>query len=333
MINKRHSQTQIISKPLPCPSHLFVYPHSLLLTPSHILFFDFIDQIKQLHAVCRKTGKHISSFAGIGAEAGESRNSTCPFLTNQGELVLMDTDTHKVLKFDLLNQSIGADLRCEQYNLPANHPNPVALKKFQDKYLLMYANENIRFGLCDSDTLTICYSAYPDLSENKEICRQLWSYGVRTAVSDDARRLAVCTYIGASLEIFDISNLNELKTLGTSTLFPSICEFDTESQMIHPCDDTVYGFLDMAATNTHIFTLLEGKCEERCEDRNSEPNPSEHGSNCVVIFDWEGERVKTISLDRKVFRIALDQANNKIIALAKSSSNCFELLEFDYLFD
>ncbi len=332
MINPHITLTPITHRKLPLLGHFYVYPYAIYATSSHILLYDYIDQINNLHAICRKTGKHIHSFACIGSGDKEIKQSTAPCLTNSGKLLMMDMDTHRALEFNIDSLESPLFEHIAQYRFSSVHSNPLAFHAADKGFLIMYANDDIRFGCCDGDSVNICYCNYPRLSANDDVCRQLWSFGVRTALSGDAKRLAIGTYIGASLEIFDISNLNDIQSIAMNSLFPSNCDFDPHTKMISPNDDTIYGFLDLASSSTHIFAIIEGKCHEQWSNADPTPKPHHHGSRHITIFDLNGTQVSTLELDRCIFRLTLDERSNVIFALARSEDGLIELLEIQFDF-
>lgn len=79
--------------------------------------------------------------------------------------------------------------------------------------------------------------------------------------------------------------------------------FDAENRM---------GYWDIDVTEEYIYTLYSGR--ERTD-------PNQSTGNKVFVFDWEGNPIKQLNLDVEVSRIAVDQNNETLYAVANDDNN------------
>jgi hypothetical protein len=81
-----------------------------------------------------------------------------------------------------------------------------------------------------------------------------------------------------------------------------------------------YCFIDGTASEKYLYLLYSGNY---IRDKNSIL------SNCILVFDWNGNKIKKIDLDRKVFAISVDSKDQELYAFSLNE-NTFknELLHY-----
>ena len=86
---------------------------------------------------------------------------------------------------------------------------------------------------------------------------------------------------------------------------------------VYLTEGTIYGFENIDVTDQAIYTLVY------------EPyNPDIIFPNKLVIYDWNGNWIKTYTLDCMVHALCVDERSQTIYAMAFSEEESFHLVTF-----
>jgi len=89
-------------------------------------------------------------------------------------------------------------------------------------------------------------------------------------------------------------------------------------------DGLKVGYEKIIATNNYIFALYNGEIGFYRKDNVVYNNYSK----TIRVFDWEGNRVTQIKLDKEVYDFIIDKERNRIIACESKSEKPFVIYEF-----
>lgn len=168
---------------------------------------------------------------------------------------------------------------------------------FEKKYALMDMNKS------EVPELYFDYHYGNDLKEQHDYRNiAMASQGDLIAKPDGSKIVFAAKYFGA----FDIIGITDLEP---KIIFRS--EFDkpiftSESgNVIKPnfSKENNLGFLSTAVTDDFIYMLYSGK----------EMNQENYSSDIVLIYNWEGKKIKTILLEKSVSLIAVDSEDKFLI--------------------
>jgi len=132
--------------------------------------------------------------------------------------------------------------------------------------------------------------------------------GGKLAVRPNGNEIANFSARGALFQIFNI-NRNDTRLVKEKLYYlPSFKIMDLGHGVVKSKFTAAnrYGFNNIAATNDFIFTLFNGKPSET-------PESSALSSNIILVYDWNGNPVKQIILDKDCYQIAIDPQNPKIL--------------------
>lgn len=112
------------------------------------------------------------------------------------------------------------------------------------------------------------------------------------------------------VELFENNNI--VKIITDRRLAPKMKISKLEDgYKLQDSDDIIYGFFSISYTEDNIFGLYSGgKDFETSSDR-------------VLVFDWQGNLVKEISLDRKVSKISVCSKRNKLYCYEEKENGIF----------
>jgi len=148
-------------------------------------------------------------------------------------------------------------------------------------------------------------------------------YASAFILSDDSYKVALATYSADMLDIFDISDTNNPKTLYSYQNFLphdlftfsdknfSKAAFTKESQQ---------GYCDITASHEYVFALYSGR---KLKDKNYS-----YGSKIRVI-SWDGIKRFELQSDKDLKRIAVTPNNEALYAIAKDDENNPIIVIFD----
>ena len=67
-----------------------------------------------------------------------------------------------------------------------------------------------------------------------------------------------------------------------------------------------YGFIDLAATDSHIFALFSGRSPRTTKAYAA-------AGEYVIVYDWQGHLVSTYALDADAWAIGVDQQERQLV--------------------
>lgn len=135
------------------------------------------------------------------------------------------------------------------------------------------------------------------------------AYEGRMAVRPDRSLLAFGTRHADALEIYRADGSLVRRVTGATGFLPA---FDTnvraEGVSMATGDDLRVGYLDLVATQDHLFALFSGDTRKEARGRT-------YFGKEVHVFSWSGERIATLALDERAIAIAVDTAEGRLYAV------------------
>lgn len=91
--------------------------------------------------------------------------------------------------------------------------------------------------------------------------------------------------------------------------------------------DVTENYWKVASTKKYIFALFSGKTRsEKISERTNPEKESEGFSNVIHVWDWDGNPVKKLILDKEIFLFAVANDGSRIVASCLNSSNLLEYI-------
>jgi hypothetical protein len=130
------------------------------------------------------------------------------------------------------------------------------------------------------------------------------------------QRVAFATRSSPALDIlsFESSKIDVVKRVSGTTL--PIFSSENTGQLIGATIDNsnVWGFLSITSSDSYLYVLYSGKRTDN-EYQNSD---------IVLVYNWNGELVKRLKLDREVSNVAVDENDNYLMGyLDDGKANLF----------
>ena len=125
------------------------------------------------------------------------------------------------------------------------------------------------------------------------------------------RRLVLATYRAANLEIGEVSNTSiaKIKNIYTS---PPLFEGSEQgnSVSVNYAEDGKFGYQDITVTEKYIYALYSGKTIKAYGYRGI------YQGNTVLVFDWDGNPVTIVKLDREISALAVNRDNSTMFGFS-----------------
>jgi len=313
---------------------LLTRPFSMLIADSLIILYDPVNQDKIIQVFNRYTGEDKGRLIHMGRGPGEIITTDNPtYDAKSGEIIFVDKQNNKLLKYNIEKSLQQSKSVFSEQSFGRGGFNAFSAYSFNDTYLITSYSTNLRLGYIEGDSLKTLTSNYPKLVLDDDENRSIWAYSVRMMMNPKRTKMVATTYIGAVLEILDISNLDNIvqtKLVPITAPVYSLAE-GAKPAWVTPSESTVFGFHDTYVSDNFIYTILDNFAD-KFWDEDVEYQPEEYGQNSILVFDWQGEAVCTIKLPRNIFCLAIDELSNKIYAIGHSKEGDKELVEFDFDF-
>ncbi|MDR1122329.1 MAG: TolB-like 6-bladed beta-propeller domain-containing protein [Dysgonamonadaceae bacterium] len=268
---------------------------------------DFIMQDNAINVYNYRTGEVAERFGFIGKGPGEVINPVKSIFTAANKIQLYEPNLKKMIVYNLSNNERH---RLLEYSMLKSKIEGWVLEavKVNDHFICIGKTgifEHKRFVVLDT-LLNIIYSTgdYPVLIKNQSTSeiQDILYYVCNLALRPDNKRFASGSYIGAVLEIFDISEIEkDIRTVNTIRIYPPIYN---RKKDVTWGDDTIIGFEDLYATNNFLYALLNGSRGAKYQYPNS-----------ICVFDWDGNPVKQYITDVPLRSFAVDESSKTIFAV------------------
>ena len=156
----------------------------------------------------------------------------------------------------------------------------------------------------------------PKMNEQISDFVHAFAYWGRLTTNSKENRVAICTNYAGIIQIYDCTKSDAI-LIKEHSLF--LANYEENAGQFAPTPKTRWGYLSLDSNDNYIFALYSGLHQAG--------NYAEAGavlrSNRIHVFDWNGNPVCQLLLDRKVKMICVDNfslygydENNEDIVIA-----------------
>lgn len=225
--------------------------------------------------------------------------------TTNSSLWVYDITLGKLFKTDLSKMIKDSIFIAEkEMFLKGSLKNMVSPKILNDNSILAttYSLDDCRYFYSDGSKILKKVGKLPDVVNNKELknissCKIpnkaniFKAFSIKSPTED---KIAVFYNKADRAEFYANDKLFKIWN-STNSFNPKVEVLKLkDGYVVQDTDDTQYAYLSVTSDNNYIYALYAGN------------ESSKTSSNTILIFDWSGDSVKKISLDRKVCKITLE---------------------------
>jgi hypothetical protein len=180
--------------------------------------------------------------------------------------------------------------------------------KIDSTYISTGVFDVVKFALYD-DSLTFVknactYRPKPSPSIPDRI-HAMANHGT-SALSPDRKIIGNVVYIAGVINVFDV-NKQAITPLWDYVIKEIDYSIEANNRIVN---NQVYGYLSLSITDKYVFALYSG--------RNDNPNESTSYGNEIHLFDYQGNLLKKIDIQRDLLRICMDEKGKKMYAITHS---------------
>ena len=237
------------------------------------------------------------------------------FILDNDTIYISDRQTQLTKKGIIQHNQPNIELRTIS-NIPLSN----VLMRRDNSLLLGHvytsSEQHLRFLWLNENSDTISkYNEYLQQLEKFPGVESIYGYESRTSISPNGKYMVSGTIFGESLEIFDLCDNTIKKIHEKSYRYPRV---EVKDNQIYPIDGiTTYGYMDIYATNTRIYTLYCGDTEGR-------------KVNKIAVFNWQGEAETLYTVDSDfLYSICLNTEETKIYAIGLNKKRETVILSYD----
>lgn len=261
------------------------------------------------------SGKAIGEIIDKGRGPNEVMYVSSMIIHNDS-IIISDRGLCRYSKFPLSFINNGSQ-SCDLLNFPISD----IIAKNDNRFLIgnVHCEDNvIRYAWIDN-TGKILYSfnEYPNIkiSQDKKGIEYLYGLEGKHATNpNNTKMISVCS-LGETIEIFDIQD-SQIVKIKEVTYRKPIAE--VRNRHVMPImGSTIFGFMDVYATNNKIYTIYCGDTEGRT-------------LNKIAVFDWEGTPETLYTVDSDIlYRICVNSEETKIYAIGLNKNRETVIFSFD----
>jgi hypothetical protein len=157
-----------------------------------------------------------------------------------------------------------------------------------------------RFVLLDSNGDIISKEGELPKKRNEQISDGVhgFAYWGRVTANPKENKVAICTNYAGIIQIYDC-NTDEVKLLKEHNLF--LAYYNENAGRFGVNSQTRWGYISIDSNSTHIFALYSGL------NQVENPDGAFTKSNIIHVFDWNGNPVVRLIVDRQLNYICVDE--------------------------
>ncbi|MFW5877583.1 MAG: BF3164 family lipoprotein [bacterium] len=299
----------------------------MAIIDSLLIIEDFVNRDYSLLVFNRFSYQHKMYLGKKGNGPNEIINprSELTISASNNSFHLFDANSRRFFSYKVLKNG-GIESTSHSFKSYKDEAFVLSLIKVKDYYVatgMMGDFKHNRFLVFDKrfELVNKC-NGYPYLSDGipHEHKSGLLHYNNSYEVKPDGTKIVFGTYIGATMEIFDVSNLPyEIKSISEVNVIPPIYVDipGPHGVQVQWDDESILGFEDIFCTDNYIYTVINGRSGD-----------DEDFPNTIKVFDWNGKPIKQYNLNCGIVRLAVDEVNGIIYAVGVINRQP-TLIEFD----
>lgn len=312
-IKKFPEEIKLTSKPLPYSGTHKAFDIHLLKDDSLALFFTIYDADYCIRIINLNTLKLISSAGKIGKGPGEIINPGYAYIDKLNNNIWVSSGG----KFYLMKFPVDSIISNDNY-IPATKVN---LNEFIINYTI--DNDSLKFyNVLDKEK--ILYKRQK--GENKGIIDKAlmstnkmeeFTYNFSNFRLHPSKEKIVLAYLNIDLLIITDTIGNVIRKI-------------TGPNFINPLKNKnsfTTTYQDIEVDDQYIYCLFSGK-DKFMKDENGRSIRID--SKSILIFDWNGNPIRRINLDRSLFRFDIDKKNNRFLAYSSEVENGLIEIKYDF---
>lgn len=314
-----YSDTTIIFRNFPNEKKIYFSDHlktdlnivrGVMLTDSSIIltddygfkegyfFWEFSDKTKNV------IGKYIKG----GIKKGMTLGPLCFGLTKDNILFVRDISLRKII-LAYLNKKISFDsLETKEYSAnDFNYTETLLDENRSIKSSILDSSENI-VNIIDIHTDTIISKFGNFVAPPKGIPFGSWKHANMNFIylKQDLSKIILASRYKDQIKIYDLNSKKGITMVGPENLELSFLPIKAGSRYLsQPTEKTYYTFRSGFATNKYIYLLYYGKTDD---------SKSHIDGDIIFIYDWNGNPINKLKLDRMIQGFAVSKDDEDIYA-------------------
>lgn len=285
-------------------------PMQLVMTDSLLLIVDFGEKLvkvvdpftgKELNSICRK-GRGPGEFSERIKVVYNKRDNDINIYESQVKTLaqfpafqILKWENDSVKKVHLAKPFIQQAIKC-------NDSLIVGVGMIEKRYALF--NPAGKF-------ISVNYD-YPDMSDKN------WTFHLKSiayqndlVVNSTGSRIVEASLYCDNIEFFAIKGTGINKIKEYQSYSPELDDKSSGNmKILHPKEDTKFGYLDICEQGNHVYCLYSGKTIKE-----SQKKGGPFHSSIIRVFDFDGNPVVSYKLDRDVFKFTVDTHEKTIYAI------------------
>ena len=300
-------------------SHAYI--EGIFVNDSNIITIDIYDG-KSYNLFDKKNGLLYKRFGNIGEGPNEIPMGCVGYLKSKN-FYIFDDQIKIIAKYDihsLLYDSLYSitplakyDIRDAQISriIPLNDSVFTALGTYQDKYQYFIFNAK-------SEVLDYAIEIYNYNNSNYNKFHKFLSNQGSLAKHPKENKFVGSIRFSSNIDFFEVQG-SQLIPIKSHRLGDPIYETLQQGKYnrVIPTNETVNGYIDLCATENYVYALFS----------NETFLSESYYSYSVIVYNWNGEAIKTIKLPQKAFYIAV--SNDVLYTVTQEESGEFSIKAYN----
>lgn len=299
---------------------MFSWPKDILITDSLIVIHDSYNQKYGLHIFRKRDGQWLKSFGCRGRGPGEYIIINSVSLDKDNNIITYDPNLKRITSYNL--SKILTDENGVNYEYMMDIMPNFIKKVFPkgEEFIIKGNDAFMRYGLWNHGNNNVqgAFIEYPNYTKDEQANWAICDYSTKEKISANEKYMVFASYIGASLELFEIND-KEITSIACKHIFEPEFEYvkGTTPIWVKPIDSTIIGFEDVCITDSYIYGLLWGV--KRAE--------MEVNSPVLVRYDYDMKVNNVYKTIENLETFVVDN-DNCMYAVGKDLNGEYKLLKY-----
>lgn len=265
-----------------------------------------------LQAFNKSNFKYLYTKGIYGRGPNEVTSSMIEFKCIRDTIYLYDISKNSLFIYNInqfINDSLSASKKTIQFYNKIHNFDVFPLRE----HFVIRPIKDARYTVTNYyGKMTSNYFSFPDyyMNDNKvqlNFERRKYFY---VEPKPDLSKFVSITYIGGTIEIFNVINDSINKIIEKRYLDPNLNKDPSKSLNQ---DETNIGFCSLCVTDSYIYAAYSGLPNKKFKNTLL--------ADYIIVFDWNGEAKKIYKVDGGLIGLAVDEPLKRIFIITRDSEN------------
>ena len=191
---------------------------------------------------------------------------------------------------------------------------PFEMKRSKDYYIGLGIFEKGRFGIYNSNgKFLYTGGSYPYKGDAMDVSKAFILYQYQFCANPEKNYFAAGCSFSDHISFYEIT---DREIIPLKAYYSYDTTVDYKNHLVQS-DNSINNYIFAYGTSSYCYMLFSGETYKT----------SKNGGHYIIVFDWQGNYIKTFNVDYNVINFCVDEINNSIYATAQDENEDFIIIK------